>query len=74
MIFNRIRPNILVEIVCRWLIAVALLEVIFIINIFVLGIGFDYLFYLGFIIMLCVWCALPSWNLFIFRQHPEGFE
>ena len=60
------------EMICRFVIATAVLFSIFAITEIVLKTKFDTFYYLGFMIMLAIWSALPSADLFKF-QRPERY-
>ena len=69
----RITP--LIEIICRFLIVISLMKTVTIITVILLGERFDILFWMGFMIMLSVWVALPSQDLFNKSVgRPESFR
>ena len=61
------------EMICRCVMATAILFSTIVITEIILKEHFNTFYYLGFMIMLAIWCALPSADLFKF-QHPEHFK
>ena len=61
------------EMICRLVISTAVLLTTIIITEIVLKEHFSPYFYLGFMIMLAIWVALPSLDLYKF-EHSEHFK